>query len=86
MPDVNLNNNDSIEPPSAGMKKIQSQEPLSAAVPGSKRDRGASDKDSQSRFSGYRSGMSRKKKPLPFNALRFIAQQLNAIKEEKESQ
>jgi len=56
---------------------------MSAAVAGSKRN--ISDKDSQSRVSGYRSGMSRRKKPLPFNALRFIAQQLKAIKEEKES-
>jgi len=63
---------------------MRAQEPMSAAYVGSRRNN-ASDKDSQSRISGYRSGMSRKKKPLPFNALRFIAQQLKAIKEEKES-
>ena len=58
---------------------------MSAAYAGSRKTRMGSDKDSQSRVSGYRSGMSRKKKPLPFNALRFIADQLRAIKEEKES-
>ena len=40
---------------------------------GEKPGRKDTDNFSVSKFSGKRSGMSRKKKPLPFNALRFIA-------------
>ena len=41
---------------------------------GTYRERIGSDNHSMSKYSGKRSGLSRKKKPLPFNALRFIAQ------------
>ena len=62
---------------------IEAPSPVaSAMLPGQLRKR----KLSGLGDSGYGSTMSRKKpKPLPFNSLRFLANHLKAIREERES-
>jgi|APSaa5957512535_1039671.scaffolds.fasta_scaffold120415_1 hypothetical protein len=70
--DLNEATMTSVEPPSAGIRPQQTFEPASGVRLKQISEKGR-DMDSQSKISGYRSGMSKKRKPLPFNALRFIA-------------